>query len=83
MSNDTYERVRQIIAKYLDIAVQRIEPDSPLADLGVDSLAALELVFEIEEEFKVTVPDERLPELATVKAVCERIEALQGTGPVS
>ena len=41
-------------------------------------LGALELVFEIEERFKVKVPDERIPEFRTVRAVCDGIEALQG-----
>jgi len=83
MTSDTFARVKHIIAKNLDIPVEKIEEDARLVDLGVDSLDALELIFEIEEEFKVTVPDERLPELETVRAVCEKIEALQATGPIS
>jgi acyl carrier protein len=83
MTSDTLARVQCIIAKYLDIPVEKVEEDARLVDLGVDSLDALELIFEIEEEFKVTVPEERLPELETVRAVCEKVEALQASGPVS
>ena len=77
MTADTLARVRQIIAKYLDIPEDRIQDDSRLEELGVDSLGALELVFEIEEEFKIAVPNERAAEFTTVRAVCEGIETQQ------
>jgi len=78
MTNDTLERVRRLIAGYLKIPADSIGEDSSLEQLGLDSLGALELVFEIEEEFKVKVPDEKIPEFRTVRAVCDGIEALRG-----
>jgi acyl carrier protein len=78
MSADTLERVRRLIAKYLHVPPESIGEDANLQDLGLDSLGSLELVFEIEEEFKVRVPDDRIQELRTVRSVCEGIEALQG-----
>ena len=77
MTSETYARVQRILAKRLAIPVESIEADAKLTDLGVDSLAALELIFELEEEFEVSVPDERLSELGTVRAICDGIEALQ------
>jgi acyl carrier protein len=78
MSIDTFERVRRMIAKYLRIPPESIGEDASLQELGLDSLGSLELVFEIEEEFKVRVPDDRIQDLRTVRSVCEGIEALQG-----
>jgi acyl carrier protein len=78
MTPDTLERVRRLIAGYLKIPAETIGEDSKLDELGLDSLGALELVFEIEEEFGIKVPDERIPELRTVRAVCDGIEALRG-----
>lgn len=78
MTTDTFERVRGLIAKYLSIAPESIREDSSLEELGLDSLGALELVFELEEEFAVKVPDESIKELLTVRAVCDGVEALQG-----
>lgn len=77
MSSDTFERVRRLVARYLNVAADSVGEDSRLADLGLDSLGALELVFEIEEEFKVNVPDERIRDFTTVRAVCDGIETLQ------
>jgi acyl carrier protein len=78
MMTDTLERVRSLLAAYLKIPADSIGEDSKLDDLGLDSLGALELVFEIEEEFKIKVPDEKIPEFRTVRAVCDGIEALRG-----
>jgi len=77
MTPDTLERVRRLIAAYLKIAPATIGEDSRLDELGLDSLGALELVFEIEEEFKIKVPDDRIPELRTVRAVCDGVETLR------
>jgi acyl carrier protein len=79
MSPETFERVRQLIARYLRIPPESIHEDSSLEALGLDSLGALELVFEIEEAFALKVPDERIPQLKTVRAVCDGIEALRGS----
>ncbi len=78
MMTDTLERVRRLLAAYLRIPAESIGEDSKLDELGLDSLGALELVFEIEEEFKIKVPDEKIPEFRTVRAVCDGIEALRG-----
>jgi acyl carrier protein len=78
MMTDTLERVRSLLATYLKIPAESIGEDSKLDELGLDSLGALELVFEIEEEFKIKVPDEKIPEFRTVRAVCDGIEALRG-----
>jgi len=77
MTPETLARVRGIIAAYLHVAEEQVGADVPLESLGLDSLGALELVFEIEEAFGVSVPDERIPEFKTVRAVCDGIEALQ------
>jgi len=51
--NETFERVRALMAKEFQLDPDRITPDTPLADLGVDSLAALEFLFVLENEFAV------------------------------
>ena len=77
MTQETFELVRQRVATYLEIPADRVEPDSNLAELGLDSLGALELVFELEEDFKIAVPTERAKEFTTVRAVCDGIESLR------
>ena len=83
MTPQTFERVRERVATYLEIPPDKVEADSNLAELGLDSLGALELVFELEEDFKIVVPTERAKEFTTVRAVCDGIESLQAAAPAT
>lgn len=48
--------VRSIIAKSLNIPVERLEPDTRLDELGAESLDVIEIVFGLEEKFDITIP---------------------------
>jgi len=52
----TIDALREILHANFDIAPERLEPDTPLADLQIDSLAVIEVLFAVEEKFGVTVP---------------------------
>jgi len=71
------ESVRQLLATFLKLPLARLQPDTRLDELGVDSLAAVELIFEIEERFGVRVPSERAAEFHSVRAIAEGVRALQ------
>jgi acyl carrier protein len=43
-------------------------------DLGADSLDTVELVMELEEEFDITIPDEKAEEIQTVGQAVAYIE---------
>jgi hypothetical protein len=43
MTGQTVERGRASVAKYLEIPLERVQPESNLAELGLDSLGALGL----------------------------------------
>jgi acyl carrier protein len=79
MEASTLERVRALIAKSLRIPVESVGEDTNLEELGLDSLGALELVFEIEEEFKVKVPDEAVAGFKSVRAICEGLDSLRSS----
>ena len=46
-----------IIAKEANIDVSKITLDSTLKDLEIASLDAVQIIFEIEDHFKITMPD--------------------------
>ena len=55
----TFETVADIIAETSDIARESINPDSHIMkDLGVDSLAYLDIAFEIDQRFNIQMPIE-------------------------
>ena len=63
-------RVRSALAEYLNRDVATIKPADALRnDFGLDSLTTIELLYRIEEEFDVEVPDADLPGLVTVADV--------------
>jgi acyl carrier protein len=78
---DTFERVRAIVAQNLNVPAETIGEDVPLAELGLDSLAALEVVFEVEEAFHISISDQRIAEFTTLRAACAAIEAVRVAAP--
>lgn len=69
------EKVKEIIAEQLCIAESEIKDDANvIEDLGADSLDVVELLMTFEDEFKVSIPDERLEELKTIPQIVSIIE---------
>lgn len=54
----TLQRLQALLQKDFAIAPDALKPEARLADLGIDSLAMLEILFSIEDEFKITLPAE-------------------------
>jgi acyl carrier protein len=82
MSDDiTPENVRQtvfsIIAKEAGIDESKVTLDSTLKDLEIPSLDAIQIIFEIEDHFKIQMPD-RDPNFDTesVKGLVETVQKL-------
>ena len=68
-------RLRTIMAKELKKDVNSITPTHTLRDdLGLNSLDAIELMFKIEEEFDLSIPDEDMQQLASVGDVITYLE---------
>ena len=67
MANFSEDRVKEIIAKELEVDVKQITPEAKfIEDLGADSLDIVELVMALEEEFGLDIPDEDADKLKTV-----------------
>lgn len=56
MTDEVSARVAQIIAEQAMVDPDVIKPETTVEDLGLDSLALVEVVFGIEEAFDITVP---------------------------
>ena len=68
------EKLRGIIADQLSIDEAAITEDTTLEDLGADSLALVELVMSVEEEFEIEIQDEDMEKFKTVGDVLDYIE---------
>jgi acyl carrier protein len=61
------DKVKEIIAKELEVGVQQLTPEAKfIEDLGADSLDIVELVMALEEEFQLDIPDEDAEKMKTV-----------------
>ncbi len=64
---DIFPKVKKLIAEKLEIEGDKITLESSFRqDLGADSLDTYELVYAIEEEMGITIPDEKANEFETV-----------------
>jgi acyl carrier protein len=50
------DEVRQVVAKALKVPVADIAPDTRLADIGLNSLDVIEVIYELEEKFGIDIP---------------------------
>jgi acyl carrier protein len=71
----TFERLRAILVKDYQLAPDSVTMESNLESLGIDSLGVAELLFSIEDEYRVTLPPEPV-DLNTVGEVVHYIDAL-------
>lgn len=72
----TFEKVRDIIANQLSVKPEQVTEKSNIAeDLGADSLDLVEILMSLEDEFGVSIPDEAIPQIKTIKDVVEFIDS--------
>jgi len=64
----------EIVKQEKDIPDDKLTPETVLADAGIDSLDALTILFAIEEEFKISIPDDRAK---TIKTFGDMIDVVQ------
>ena len=76
MADDLFEKMKKLIADRLEIEESKITRDSSFRqDLGADSLDTYELVYAIEEELGITIPDEKANEFNTVRDALDFIKS--------
>ncbi|MDR0635757.1 MAG: acyl carrier protein [Treponema sp.] len=76
--DELFNKMKKLIAEKLDVDEEKINMDASFRqDLGADSLDTYELVYAIEEELKIQIPDEKANEFETVRDAYEFIKSQQ------
>ena len=71
----TIDKVKEIIAKQLNKNIEDIDENLEIVkDLGADSLDIVEIIMSIEEEFNISVPDEKAINVKTVKDIVSLLD---------
>lgn len=81
----TYERLTAILMQDYKLHADRLSLDAPLDGLGIDSLGTVELLWNIEDAFKIKLPPDAvaLHTLGDVVRYVDELIARQGAVPVS
>jgi len=76
MSDELIQRVLKAIAGCKKIPLETVTIDSDFQQLGIDSMDAVEILFALETEFDVSIPDEEVKTVRSVRGMCEGVDRL-------
>ena len=75
-----YAFMAKVLSEKYDVDGDVISPEATLTELGLDSLTVVELLFDVEDEFEVEIPEERatFETLAEAAALVEELVQAKG-----
>ena len=77
MNSPTFNTIAAILEQDFHVPAARLQPDVALTELGLDALSQLELVFAVEDAFRLRIPGAVLgPDHGTITLhrLCELVE---------
>ncbi len=76
MSDELIQRVLKAIAASKRIPPETVTIDSEFQQLGIDSMDAVEILFALENEFDINIPDDEVRSVRNVRQMCEGVAKL-------
>ena len=70
------DKVAEIIVKVAHCNVEDVKPETELAALGIDSLKAITVLFELEEAFDIEIPNELISSIVTVNDIMDKLDSV-------
>jgi len=64
-----------MMVEQFDLKLEDLTPDATLESLGLDSLSVIEFMFNLEDELKIKLSDERV-ELKTIQDVANVVDRI-------
>ena len=74
----TLERLQALLVDEGGIAPEKLERDARLEDLDIDSLRMIEILFAVEETFKITVPADQAELKARLTTFGDLVDYIDG-----
>jgi acyl carrier protein len=81
MNDDLVAHVLSVISKTQHLAPESVTIDSSFEDLKIDSLDGINILFALESEFDVDIPDDAAKQIRSVRQAAEGIEKLLAAKP--
>lgn len=85
-SDDLIARVLKTIATSKRIPLERVTIESEFEELGIDSMDAVEILFALENEFDISIPDDEVRQVRNVRQMVSGIDKLvaaKSAGPAA
>ena len=76
MSDPITQRVLSSIAATQRISPEKVTIDSSFQELGIDSMDGINILFALENEFDITIPDEQAKQIHSIREMVEGIQKL-------
>ena len=76
MNQEIENAVIMAISKQKGLDPSGIGPGSALSELGVNSLDAISIMYDIEDRFDIEVPNEMLADLESVRDIVDKLSTL-------
>lgn len=74
----TFEIVAKAVSARTSSDLAALKPETDVReDLGMDSLDAVELIMELEDEFGITIPSENSADLKTIAEIVALIDGIK------
>ncbi len=83
MPDPIIERVIEVIVKTQHLEAGIVKPESTFEELKIDSLDGLQILFALEEEFNVSIPDDAAKQLRSVTDIANGIRTLLAEAPAA
>jgi acyl carrier protein len=81
MADAVAEKVIATLASVKRIPAEKITMDSNLQELGIDSLDVFTLLFELENAFKISIPDDDVRSIKSVSDIVAGVEKILAAAP--
>jgi acyl carrier protein len=81
MSEELTQRILKVIADSQKLPPEKVTIDSTFEELGIDSLDGVNILFALENEFNINVPDEGVQGIRSIRQMVEALEKLLASGP--
>jgi acyl carrier protein len=81
MSDDVAQKVISTLASVKKIPADNITLETNLQELGIDSLDVFTLLFELENAFKISIPDDDVRSIRSVNDIVEGIKKIRAASP--
>ena len=78
---DTLQTIKELAAEQFGASLDTIDPDAKIDTLGMDSLGFLEFLFVLEDKLQISIPQDAVTQVKTLRELATVIDGLIAAKP--